>query len=73
MFTIVSFCDECDFVQCAIGSVVLNGIVCTLLAIISAADHDKFFQQLEGSDDGFSVVADYFGRGIFLPPRTREE
>mmetsp|Transcript_13018 Transcript_13018/g.27523 ORF Transcript_13018/g.27523 Transcript_13018/m.27523 type:complete len:173 (-) Transcript_13018:206-724(-) len=32
----------------------------------SLSDHDKFFQQLESSEDGFSVVADYFGRGIFV-------
>jgi len=28
-------------------------------------EHDKFFKQLEGSQDGFSIVADYFGRGLF--------
>eukprot|EP01119_Soliformovum_irregulare_P007415 TRINITY_DN1982_c0_g1_i1.p1 TRINITY_DN1982_c0_g1~~TRINITY_DN1982_c0_g1_i1.p1 ORF type:complete len:907 (-),score=260.18 TRINITY_DN1982_c0_g1_i1:49-2769(-) len=27
--------------------------------------HDLFFKQLEGSPDGFSTVAEYFGRGIF--------
>lgn len=27
--------------------------------------HEKFHSQLEGSEDGFSLVADYFGRGIF--------
>lgn len=25
----------------------------------------SFFLQLRGSNDGFSVVADYFGRGVF--------
>jgi len=30
----------------------------------AAADQDRFFQALENSDDGFSVVADHFGRGI---------
>ncbi|KAK3285147.1 Vacuolar protein sorting-associated protein 11 [Cymbomonas tetramitiformis] len=39
----------------------------------SLSDHDSFFQLLENSEDGFSVVADYFGRGIFLPQKTRDD
>jgi len=36
-----------------------------------AQQHDEFFRQLEGSSDGFSIVAKFFGRGIFNPaPRT---
>lgn len=31
----------------------------------NASQHDQFFKQLEGSADGFSVVSEYFGRGIF--------
>jgi hypothetical protein len=31
----------------------------------SASRHDAFFKQLEDSADGFSTVAEYFGRGIF--------
>lgn len=27
--------------------------------------HETFHSQLEKADDGFSVVADYFGRGVF--------
>lgn len=27
--------------------------------------HGPFHNQLEKADDGFSVVADYFGRGVF--------
>lgn len=27
--------------------------------------HEAFHSQLEKSDDGFAVVADYFGRGVF--------
>lgn len=27
--------------------------------------HESFHSQLEKADDGFSVVADYFGRGVF--------
>lgn len=27
--------------------------------------HDQFRQQLQCSQDGFSVIADFFGRGIF--------
>lgn len=30
----------------------------------NAKDHDKFFQQLKSSSDGFSVVAGYFGKGV---------
>jgi hypothetical protein len=30
----------------------------------AAADQDRFFQALENSDDGFSVVAEHFGRGL---------
>jgi hypothetical protein len=31
----------------------------------AASQHDRFFKRLEEERDGFSVVADYFGRGIF--------
>lgn len=31
----------------------------------SAGQHDQFLKQLEDSTDGFSTVAEYFGRGIF--------
>jgi hypothetical protein len=34
----------------------------------NAQDHSEFFRQLEQSPDGFSIVARYFGRGIFNPP-----
>lgn len=27
--------------------------------------HEQFHHQLERAPDGFSVVADYFGRGVF--------
>ncbi|CAM4729884.1 unnamed protein product [Leuciscus chuanchicus] len=27
--------------------------------------HDHFHRQLKCSNDGFSVIADYFGRGVF--------
>jgi hypothetical protein len=27
--------------------------------------HDTFHSQLERAEDGFSLVADYFGRGVF--------
>jgi len=30
-----------------------------------ARKHNDFFRQLENSDDGFSVIAKYFGRGMF--------
>jgi len=31
----------------------------------ASTQHDRFFKRLEEEQDGFSVVADYFGRGIF--------
>jgi hypothetical protein len=27
-------------------------------------EQDKFFQELEDSSDGFSVIAEHFGRGM---------
>lgn len=27
--------------------------------------HDTFHDQLDKAEDGFSLVADYFGRGVF--------
>ena len=33
----------------------------------SIFQHDAFHGQLEKAEDGFSVVADYFGRGLFRP------
>jgi len=38
----------------------------------NARDHDLFFRQLRGSKDGFSVVADYFSKGIVsnVPPEN---
>jgi len=27
--------------------------------------HEQFHHQLERSQDGFSVIADYYGRGVF--------
>lgn len=27
--------------------------------------HEQFHQQLERAPDGFSVIADYYGRGVF--------
>ena len=34
----------------------------------SMHQHEKFFKQLESSTDGFSTVAEYFGRGMFNAP-----
>ena len=31
----------------------------------SRSDHDAFFKKLSGANDGFGVVAEYFGRGLF--------
>ncbi|KAH9288078.1 hypothetical protein KI387_032195 [Taxus chinensis] len=30
----------------------------------NAKDHDRFFQLVRNSNDGFSVIANYFGRGV---------
>ncbi|ERN12390.1 vacuolar protein-sorting-associated protein 11 homolog isoform X1 [Amborella trichopoda] len=30
----------------------------------NAKDHDRFFQQVRSSSDGFSVIASYFGKGV---------
>ncbi|XP_024520888.1 vacuolar protein-sorting-associated protein 11 homolog [Selaginella moellendorffii] len=35
----------------------------------NATDHDRFFQLVRNSDDGFSVIADYFGRGMLSTHR----
>ncbi|KAM3367069.1 hypothetical protein ACQJBY_015998 [Aegilops geniculata] len=41
---------------------------------LNARDHDLFFRQLRGSKDGFSVVADYFSKGVVskttIPPEN---
>ncbi len=34
---------------------------------LNVFQHDAFHGQLEKAEDGFSVVADYFGRGLFRP------
>lgn len=34
----------------------------------NAVQHDQFFKQLEGSTDGFTTVAEFFGRSIFAKP-----
>ncbi|KJE89841.1 hypothetical protein CAOG_01266 [Capsaspora owczarzaki ATCC 30864] len=31
----------------------------------SADHHEAFFKQMQAANDGFSVVADYYGRGVF--------
>lgn len=30
----------------------------------NAKDHDRFFQEVKNSKDGFSVIANYFGKGV---------
>eukprot|EP00656_Telonema_subtile_P049410 TRINITY_DN6137_c0_g1_i5.p1 TRINITY_DN6137_c0_g1~~TRINITY_DN6137_c0_g1_i5.p1 ORF type:complete len:345 (-),score=118.79 TRINITY_DN6137_c0_g1_i5:234-1268(-) len=34
----------------------------------SVEHHETFFHQLESEGDGFGVVSEYFGRGLFNPP-----
>lgn len=41
---------------------------------ISASQHEQYFKQLKDSGvDGFSVVSEYFGRGIFKKPHVSVE
>jgi len=35
--------------------------------------HDSFFKRLESRTDGFEVIAQYFGRGLFSPNLTNEK
>jgi hypothetical protein len=43
---------------------------------LNARDHALFFRQLRGSKDGFSVVADYFSKGVvsktIIPPENTQ-
>ena len=34
----------------------------------NSKDQDQFFQQVKSSKDGFSVIAEYFGKGIISKP-----
>jgi hypothetical protein len=34
----------------------------------SRSDHDAFFKKLHNAKDGFGVVAEYYGRGMFAQP-----
>jgi hypothetical protein len=56
----------CAVLCCAVLCAVLYTVIEMKEAMrASASAHDKFFKQLEDSKDGFSTVAEYFGRGIF--------
>jgi len=49
-----------------------------ILDIIKSQDaarhqHDQFHAQLEKAEDGFSIVAEYFGRGLFTAPPTVQQ
>ena len=44
-----------------------------LEAAATDPDQDKFFQALENSEDGFSVVAEHFGRGLLGSGGKRED
>ena len=35
--------------------------------------HDQFFKQLELSEDGFAIAAEYFGRGLFSKPAIPDQ
>jgi hypothetical protein len=39
----------------------------------ATSQHDRFFKKLEEEPDGFSVVADYFGRGLFEKQEAEED
>ena len=53
-------CDEC---RCAAD----NREVADLRRALegAAGAHDQFFEQLGRAEDGFSVVADHYGKGLF--------
>lgn len=36
-------------------------------------NHDEFFKRVGSTSDGFSVVAEYFGKGIFSAPQLKKE
>lgn len=36
----------------------------------NSKDQDRFFQQVKGSKDGFSVIAEYFGKGVISKTST---
>ncbi len=38
-----------------------------------ATNHDVFFQRIGSSSDPFSVVAEYFGKGIFAATQLRKD
>jgi acetylornithine/succinyldiaminopimelate/putrescine aminotransferase len=53
----------CDWCRCAADN---REVVELRRALQGAAGaHDKFFEQLADAEDGFSVVADHYGKGLF--------
>lgn len=38
----------------------------------NSRDQDQFFQKVKNSKDGFSVIADYFGKGIISKTKPTE-
>eukprot|EP00053_Salpingoeca_punica_P016663 m.158284 g.158284 ORF g.158284 m.158284 type:complete len:971 (+) comp17016_c0_seq1:203-3115(+) len=59
--------DECTY--CAPERKKVEDIVQSQMQ--TAEQHDLFFKQLETSSNRFSVVADYFGRGVFAKSLAR--
>lgn len=39
----------------------------------AATQHDRFFKRLEEEKDGFSVVAEFFSRGIIAGPYEKQK
>eukprot|EP00850_Spirogloea_muscicola_P019645 SM000195S05292 [mRNA] locus=s195:175118:179324:- [translate_table: standard] len=55
-------CDTAECPTCAPGN---RTILDTKRSLEQGAgNHDRFFQQVLSSSDGFSVIAEYFGRGL---------
>jgi len=52
--------------ECLVCSSSVKQLLETRRSLEAAADHhDKFMKQLEGSPDGFTTCAEYFGRHVF--------
>ena len=71
-FSLFSYCSYSESeTECPACHAENKQIVDTIKSQKKSHDHhDQFHSQLEKADDGFAVVADYFGRGLF---RKRED
>jgi hypothetical protein len=40
---------------------------------VNAEQHDLFFKQLDSANNRFSVIADYFGQGVFSKYQQQQQ